>query len=111
MYLILSRFCSHYLDVIDRPFVFRNCFHFLFAKVFSTQFKFIQVNTKVQLAKFQEKPVICESLFLKSRDYFSSQMLLFTYIFALKGHFYSEIFKYIYFVETKTDVIISRTSE
>ena len=43
------------LNVIDRLFELRNCFHFLLAKVFLAHFTVISVNANIYLAKFQQK--------------------------------------------------------
>ena len=68
--------CNFYLDVIDRFFVLINCFHVLFAKVFSAQFTVTLVNVKVYFTKFEQKITIRESLFLEFREFFFSRKFL-----------------------------------
>ena len=71
---LLSR-CSCYLD-LDLIFVLKNCFHFLFSKLFSLEITVISVNAKVYFAKFQQKFDIRKMLFLKFREFFSARNFL-----------------------------------
>ena len=67
----------NYLHGKDRLFVLKNCCQSLFAKI-------ISVNVKVYFAKFSQKFVIHESLFLKFCEFFSSRKFLPAKVFALK---------------------------
>ena len=80
---LLSR-CSCYLDV-DLILVLKNCFHFLFPKLFSLEFTVISVNAKgyqsfakfysLNFANFFPREVFCPSISL-----FSYQELSLVYV-------------------------------